>query len=64
MWTDFVRALDDYALIKCVEAVNAPLDQAHVARGHAQGLMALSMLFQDLDARAAAVQKFRQRHRP
>lgn len=64
LWAEFVRALDDYALAKCVEAVNAPLDLAHVARGHAQGIMALSLALKDLDARAAAIQKHRKRHSP
>lgn len=64
LWETFVRAFDDYAIARCIDAVNTPTDNALVAHGHAQGLLALGVHFRDLDERAAAIQKNRQRQRP
>lgn len=61
-WTAFIKALETYTQNKCVEAINAPNENAHVSRGHAQALLALLHTFSDLDGRYDAIQRLKDKH--
>lgn len=61
-WIAFTKALEVYAQNKCVEAVNAPMENAHVSRGHAQALLALLHTLSDLDGRYDAIQRLKDKH--
>lgn len=61
-WRAFLSAFAEYTQELCVDAVQSPSDNAHVARGHAQGMLSMLTLFKELDARYLAVQESRSRH--
>lgn len=60
-WQRMVAAFEEYAREKCIEAVAAPLDHAHVAKGHAQGFMLLAETLKEIEARYAALRKMEAR---
>lgn len=54
-WQEFIAAFDAYAKHSCVTAVMSPNDSATVARGHAQGLILLAGMFNEIEARYRAL---------
>jgi len=58
-WSQFKTAFSAFAQAKSLEAIYAPLDNAHVARGHAQALLDLKRMFDELDERVRTIQTSR-----
>ena len=58
-WLKFKTAFDAFTQAKSLEAIYAPIDNAHVARGHAQALLELKRMFDELDERVRVIQTAR-----
>jgi len=58
-WLKFKTAFDAFTQAKSLEAIYAPIDNAHVARGHAQALLDLKRMFDELDERVRTIQTSR-----
>lgn len=54
-WQVFVAAFGDYATHLCISAVQTQGEQAHVARGHAQGALRQHEMLADIEARHRAL---------
>lgn len=59
VWTEFRSAFDAYTQAKSLEAIYSPIDNAHVARGHAQALLELKRMFDELDERVHTIKTAR-----
>lgn len=60
-WEKFMEAFDAYVGDHCIEAIQSPMETAHVARGRAQAMLALLNVLKELDARQRAIQESRSR---
>jgi hypothetical protein len=58
-WERFVKTFSAITQERCIQAVQAPMDSAHVARGHAQALLSLADTFTDLEARVRVIQNMK-----
>lgn len=56
-WKEFVAAFDAYAQHMCVLSVQAHIDEAHVARGHARGFIHLHAMLEEIEARYRALRE-------